>query len=176
MRLTWFGGSTFRLYLGGRIIVTDPDMAPEGVDRAELAAAADHVVDLRDGIADFPLVDPATWRPTRRGRLIEDAGETIVELLSTGGEALVVDEPDEGPVVIAPATLSDWGRFADGAVVAIYGSGQAVADGARALLGHARPKLVAMAGDVGEADMAAVAAVAGQTPVQALETGLALEA
>ena len=38
MKLTWFAASCFRLHLGGAIIVTDPDAAPEGVDPFELTS------------------------------------------------------------------------------------------------------------------------------------------
>jgi len=177
MRLTWFGGSTFRLYLGGRIIVTDPGHAPAGVDRSELVAAADHVIDLSDGVADFPVVDPISWRPRRRGRLIDEVEETIVQLLVFGKEGLVVDEPEEGPVVIAPGGAADWGPFADGAAVVLFGSATAIAAGVAALTVRTRPKLIALATpSLGDAEFTGLAANAGGCPILVLEAGLAVEA
>ncbi len=177
MRLTWFGGSTFRLYLGGRIIVTSPDRAPAGVDHAELVAAADHLVDLEDGISEYPVIDPQSWQSRMPERLVDQSGETIVELLAVGDEGLIVDEAEEGPVIIAPAGLKGWGRFADDAVVVVYGAPEMVARGVNALAMVARPKLIALAAEgLTDDQFATTASAAGASPVQVLEAGLALEA
>lgn len=177
MRLTWFGGSTFRLYLGGRIIVTSPDRAPAGVEHAELVAAADHLIDLEDGISEFEVIDPERWHPRRPKRLVDQSGETIVELFAVGDEGLIVDEAEEGPVIIAPAGLKAWGRFADDAVVVVYGVPEAVTRGVNALAMVARPKLIALAAEgLTDDQFARTASAAGASPVQVLERGLALEA
>lgn len=177
MRLTWFGGSTFRLYLGGRIIVTSPERAPADVDRAELVAAADHLIDLGDGVSEYPVIDPETWQPRRPERLVEQSGETIVELFALAGEGLIVDEAEEGPVIIAPAGLSEWGRFADDAVVVVYGAPQAVTRTVNVLAMAARPKLIALAAEgLTDDQFTTTASAAGASPVQVLERGLALEA
>jgi len=46
MKLTWFGGTTLRVYVGGEIVVIDAGGAADGIDHGELVAGANHLVAL----------------------------------------------------------------------------------------------------------------------------------
>ncbi len=177
MKITWFGGSTFRLYVGGVIFVTDIERAPANIDRRELGAGADHRIDLSDGLVEFPYLDLENWRPRRQSRLIDMPAEQIAELYTISGEGLFIDEPQEGPVIVAPANQTAWGRFAEGAVVVLYGPPKTIAEGVRSLVASARPKLVALATEgLNDLQFQAVAACCDGCAVQVLEPGLSVEA
>lgn len=177
MRITWFGGSTFRLYIGGKIFVTDVEKVSGGTDPHEVAAAADHRIDLSDGIVEFPYLEVETWRKKRPLRMIDEPEEQIAALYTIEGEALFIDEPQEGPVIVAPGGETAWGHFADGAVVVLFGTAKGVEDGATSLLKAGRPKLIAIAADgFSEKEMGRLAAVCGDCALQVLEKGLAVEA
>lgn len=176
MKITWFAAMTFRIHIAGRIVVIDPDGAPEGVDPGELVSGAQTVVSAaRNGIADF---DPAIWKPRRRGRLIDEGegGEGLS--LFRLGAGLVASSADEGALVIADAGAGpQWGRWADNTVVVLSGTGgQCVAEGA-ALLEIARPRLIALAVCDGAADTAfkGLAPQLGDASLIVLEPGLAVE-
>ncbi len=175
MRITWFGGGTFRIYVGGRIVVTDPDGAPAGVDRHELAAAADHIV--RPGQGDLPEIDPAAWCRRRPQRVIDVPGEDIFGLHVLPGGGLFIDEPEEGPLIATPAGVTTWDRFADEGAVAVFGDAEAVATDIRALMATARPRLVAIAASRFSGDQfRALADIGGGGALLVLEPGLAVEA
>jgi len=177
MKITWFGGSTFRLYIGGVIFVTDIVHAPEGVDQRELSAGADHRIDLRDGLVEFPYLDIENWRPRRPGRMIDIPAEQIAALYTISGEALFIDEPQEGPVIIAPSDQTAWGHFADNAVAVLYGPPKSINSGARALMLSARPKLIAIATEgLGEREFQALAEICDGCALQVLEPGMSVEA
>jgi len=175
MKITWFGGATFRLYIGGKIIVTDADRAPAGVSSHEIAAAADHRIDLSDGRIDYPYLEPETWRRPRHS-LLEEPDEEILTLYTLSGEGIFIDEPSEGPLIVTPAGETAWGRFADNAVVVLFGTGDALTAGATALFTAARPRVLLLALAAGEPpEPRALAAIAGHCAVQLLEPGLAVE-
>lgn len=176
MKITWFAAMTFRIHIAGRIIVIESEGAPEGVDPGELVSGAQTVVSAaRNGIPDF---DPSIWKPRRRGRLIdEDEGDEGLNLFRLGA-GLVASSADEGVLVIADAGAGpQWGRWADGAVVVLSGTGaQCVAEGA-ALLEIARPRLIALAIGDGAADTAfeGLAPQLGDASLTVLEPGMAVE-
>lgn len=176
MKITWFGGSTFRLYVGGKIIVTDAGRAPDNADPHEIAAAADHRIDLSDGSVEYPYLEPETWsRP--RHTLLDEPEEEILALYTLSGEGIFVDEPTEGPLIVAPAGLTAWGRFADNAVVVLFGRADALIAGATALFVAARPRVLMFAVTAGEPPaLSDLAKSAGQCAIQVLEPGLAIEA
>lgn len=177
MKITWFGGSTFRLYIGGQIFVTDEKRAPAGVDAHEVAAAADHRIDLSDGIVEFDTLDVENWQRKRPRRVIDEPVEEIAALFTIEGEALFIDEPQEGPVIVAPGGQTAWGRFADNAVVVLYGAPPAVLEGAQALLIAARPKLIAIASEgFSDRQFESLGKVCGDCALQILEQGFAVEA
>jgi hypothetical protein len=173
MRITWFGGSAFRLYVGGSIVVTDPDAAPVSVDRAELVAAADHTL-AASGIG-LPLLD-AAWRPQRRRREIDEpAIQQGLRVFSLDGGGLLLDAPEDGPLIVASATAV-WDRFADNVVAVLHGPADGLPNAVQRLCTAARPRLIALAAAPSERDFAAIAATDHDMPLQVLELGLALEA
>jgi len=176
MKITWFGGSTFRLYVGGKIFVTDADKAPDGINAHEVAAAADHRIDLSDGIADFPYLDAENWTPRRPRRALDMPDEQLYELYTISGEALFIDEPEEGPVIVAPAGQTAWGRFADNGVIVLYGAAHQLAGDISNLILAARPKLLMVAVDgLTDALIGEISPVANGCAVQIMEPGLSLE-
>ena len=61
MKLTWFGGTALRVYIGGDIVVVDADAAPQGIDRGELLAGADKIAG--PGHPPLPHTAVTTCRP-----------------------------------------------------------------------------------------------------------------
>ena len=61
MKLTWFGGTTFRVYVGGKVLVVDAEGVPGGIDRTELVSGADRVFGLADDTKN-PRLTVAIWR------------------------------------------------------------------------------------------------------------------
>ncbi|MDO8359043.1 MAG: hypothetical protein Q7T08_03280 [Devosia sp.] len=176
MKLTWFGGTTLRVYVGGQIVVIDAAGSPDSIDRAELLAGADRVVALA-GDKAVPSIDPAIWRPRRPRRGIDEVA-TPIEILRIGASALLIAAPGEPPVVVlGSGEPPRYGRWADGAVVVLTsGPGSFVAE-ATVLLDVARPRLIALAAD--EQTIDAVIAELSEhldgAGLVSLEPGLALE-
>lgn len=173
MKLTWFGGTTLRAYLGGAIIVVDPDGAPGGIDRGELLAGADRVAALAD--AAVPLVDPAKWRPVAV-RPLDEAPPP--EILRIAPSALLIAASGEPPLVIlGPGEPPRFGRWADGAVLVLTSGREALVAVATVLLDVARPRLIALAVDEQTLDLA-IAELSEHLDgagLVSLEPGLALE-
>ncbi len=173
MKLTWFGGTTLRVYLGGQIVVVDADRASVGVDRAELTAGADRVVSVGD--RSIPAIDPATWRP-RAIKPMDDAPPA--EILVIGPASLLISVPGEPPLVIlGPGEPPRYGRWADGAVVVLTSGAEAAVAEATVLLDVARPRLIALAVDEQDLDLAVeeLAEHLDGAGLVSLEPGLALE-
>ncbi len=172
MKLTWFGGTTLRVYAGGEIVVVDAAGAPAGVDRGEILAGADH--ELLSAEPDTgSWLDSATWRPPARPAPID--APPPLEIHRIAADSLLVAAAGEPPLVLLGADAPPrFGRWADGAVVVVTAApGSRVRD----LLALARPRLIALALDAARLD-AAVAALAPHldgTGLVALEPGLALE-
>lgn len=98
MKLTWFAGMTFRLHIGGEIVVTQPDGAPEAIEMAELVSGADRVVRAGDGL---PAFDAGSWRLRKPVRLIDaETDGSGLAIYGTEGHGVVLDAPDEGLVVL----------------------------------------------------------------------------
>lgn len=174
MKLTWFGGSTFRIQIGGQVLVVDPEAAPDGIDRSELVSGADQVLAMRKG---GKPADLQTWRPRPAQRLL-DIGDALrpVQVWSVGECGLLVDGDDDRPLLLAVGVLPEPGRWADKAVVVLAGSD--LADRAERLLDAVAPALVALAGREAEID-AALDRVRDRldgTGLIALEPALAVEA
>lgn len=174
MKLTWFSGSTFRIQIGGQVVVLNAQDVPEGIDRSELVSGADRVVATGEGVA---TVDASLWRPRPAERLL-DAGETLrpVEIWSVGASGLLIDGDDDRPLLLAAGDVPALGRWVDKAVVVLMGGG--LADRAEGLLAAASPSLVALAGPEAEIDAAfeRVRSRLDGTGLVALEPGLAVEA
>lgn len=173
MKLTWFGTSVLRIYIGGKIVVVDPERAGPGIDRVELTAGAETVLALHDDLA--ATVDPGAWRPRKPGRFMDEGDEGPgLEVFRAGADCLVVEVPGEPPLVLVGETVPAFGRWVDGAVVVLFAAQN---EAGAALLEAAKPKLVALAGDDGAVDRAfdALVPVLDGVGLVVLEKGMALE-
>jgi hypothetical protein len=176
MKLTWFGGTTVRIHIGGAILVVDAEGAPDGIDAAELVSGADVVVEAFG--AGLPAVNTASWRPRKLPRML-DEGEELpkVEAWSAGPGAMLVEAVGEPPLLLLAGDVPRLGRWADGAVVALFGDGAALSRMGLAVLADTPPRLIALAGNESAVDLAIPAlrdALDGAGLV-ALEAGMALE-
>ncbi len=173
MKITWFTKTCFRLHLGGKIIVTDPDDAPAGIAPAELVSGADSVIALAtNDLADFSATD---WSRRRPPSLMNDTVPVPVTLFRFAETGLFVDAPGEGPLILC-SQGAQWGRFADGASVVLFGDFADMPDAVARLCDVARPKLVAIAtANFDREKLAALAASGAGTPLQIMEPALALE-
>ena len=176
MKLTWFGGTTIRIHIGGAILVVDPAGAPEGIDPAELVSGADRVI---TGFgAELPTVDAARWKPRRAPRVLDETEmHPEVDAWSIGAGAVLVDAIGEPPLLLVGGDMPQLGRWAESAVVTLFGPGERLASLGEALLDHTPPRLLALAGDEAAID-SAIAALRDRldgTGLVALEAGLALE-
>lgn len=169
MKLTWFGGCTFRIYLGGKIFAVTDGAGTTNVDAGELAAGVDASIVLpATGLPEFV---PDLLRPRRM--IDQPEGEGPGLFAFQHGVALI--DPAEPPLFLSDRRHVEWDRTVDAGIVVLVGA-DATANAIR-LFDAARPKLLALAVDeIGDDELAAIAAHAGQTAVQVLEPGLALEA
>jgi len=178
MKLTWFGGTVIRIYIGGQIFVVDPQLAPTGIDEAELVSGADRVLRLVGADEALTEMDPAEWRPRRVPRAIDEEGAPPpVHAYRIGAGSMLIDAVGEPQLVLVSDAAPSFGRWADGAVVVLLGVGEAMSALAEGLLDAARPKLIALAGDEEAIDFA-VAALRenlGGAGLVSMEKGLALE-
>jgi hypothetical protein len=144
VKLTWFGGTALRAYVGGEIVVVDPDTAPDTVDRGELLAGADRVVEFADPV--IRSIDPTAWRPKPVGRQIDEPPP--LEVRRIGSSGLLIDAPGEPPLVLlGSGELPRFGRWADGAVIVLLSAREALVAEVTALLDVARPRVIALAVD-----------------------------
>lgn len=170
MKLTWFGGTTFRVHIGGSIVVVDAGQAPAGIDGAELVSGADVVFALGEG----PEVDLATWRPRKVARLLDADDESAgVEHWHIDG-ATLIEVAGEPPLLIVAANVPPLGRWAGEAVVVVCGD---VARLGRLALEHSAPRLLALAGSDKVIDLAIpiLRDLLDGTGLMALQVGMAVE-
>jgi hypothetical protein len=176
MKLTWFGGTTIRVHIGGTILVLDPAGAPAGIDAAELVSGADRVIpSFGEGLA---IVDIDHWKPRKAPRLLDEGdGPSAVEVWSAGAGAVLIEAIGEPPLLLVRYEPHTLGRWAEGAVVALFGSGEQLVDLGNAILTNTPPRLLALAGDEAEIEFAlsALRDRLDGTGLVALEAGLALE-
>jgi hypothetical protein len=174
MKLTWFGGTTLRVYIGGEIVVVDAEGAPAGIDRGELLAGADRVVSLDGG--ELPGIDATTWRPKPAPRGIDQAGR--VDVFSIGHSAVLIAAAGEPPLVmLGSGEPPRFGRWADGAVIVLTSGRESFVAEATVLLDVARPRLIALAADEQTLDVAIeeLSEHLDGAGLVSLEPGLALE-
>lgn len=172
MKLTWFGSTALRVYVGGQIVVVDPDAAPENVDRGELLAGADRIVGPADAL---PAVDAATWRAKPMPRMTEEAPPAEVARL--GGALLIAAAGEPALVILGDGELPRFGRWAEGAVIVLTTVREGRVAEMTALLDVARPRLLALAVDEQTLDRVVdeLAEHLDGTGLTSLEQGLALE-
>lgn len=170
MKLTWFGGTTIRVHIGGRILVVDP-AGIGGVVPEELASGADATFAL-DG--SLPEIDPVLWQPGRAGTMLDEdvLGEVTTHGLAGGALIAAVGE---APLLLLAGAVPKAGRWARDAVVVVFGDeGDRLAAGGLETFG---PRLIAIAGPdaVVERTFGALRDRLDGTALVALEAGLALE-
>lgn len=176
MKLTWFGGTTIRIHLGGAILVLDAEGAPAWIDRAELVSGADRVI-AGFGAA-LEVIDAGAWKPPRVRPLEADAAPVGVAAYRVGDRALLVHADGEAPLLLMAGEPPLTGRWVGDAVVVLFGDGAALAERGAAVLESTPPRLIALAGDEAAID-AAIPALRDRLDgagLVALEAGLALEA
>lgn len=168
MKLTWFGGTTLRIYIGGSILVSDP-AGISGVATEELLGGADVTFEVT---APGPVVDLKSWQPRRAGSVLEDAPQELPRTLLGEHGAVLVDAVGEPPLLLVGGNVPPAGRWGRDAVVVAFG--QRAAETALKALG---PRLIAVAGDDAEVDRTFVALRdrLDGTALVALEKALALE-
>lgn len=110
MKLTWFGGRTLRVHIGGEILVTDP---PAG--GGEIVSGADRLIELDD-----PAIPIASnWQRRRAARLIDDEDEGVA--VHRLGGAVLIDAVSEPPVLIATSQLAPIEeRWVPDAVIVLF--------------------------------------------------------
>ncbi len=176
MKLTWFGGKTMRVHLGGMILVVEPEGALGGISWAELTSGADRVV--QSSGAELPQADGERWKLRPVPRVLDDDGQAPgLELWSLGNDLVLVDGMGEVPLLLAAGDVPKLGRWADGAVVVLFGDGEQMAARGDGVLAQRAPRLLALAGD-DEAIDHAMAQLGGKldgTGLVALQPGLAVE-
>ena len=107
MKLTWFGGTTIRIHIGGTILVADP-AGVSGVDPEELVSGADATFAL-DG--SLPEIDPVLWQPGRPGTMLDEdvLGEVTTHGLEGGALIAAVGE---APLLLLSQNVPKAGRWA----------------------------------------------------------------
>ncbi len=176
MKLTWFGGTTIRIHIGGAILVVDPTGAPAGIDAAELVSGAETVI-AGFGTA-LPTIDSRDWKPRKPPRLLDESDILpTVDAWSAGAGAVLVDAIGEPPLLLVSGDIPPLGRWAETAVVALFGPGDRLAALGNAILDDTPPRLLALAGDEAAIDAAILALRdrLDETGLVSLEAGLALE-
>ena len=144
MKLTWFGGTALRAYVGGEIIVVDAETAPPSVNREELRSGADRLVGLND--ESLTKVDAESWTPARAGRAIDAPRRT--EVLTIGADTCLISGEGDPPLLISDTVeLPKLGRWADGAVIVLFGHRGALVAEAIMALDLARPRRLVLAAD-----------------------------
>ncbi|MFN4210393.1 MAG: hypothetical protein ACK4G5_07485 [Devosia sp.] len=176
MKLTWFGGTTIRIHIGGAILVVDAAAAPAGIDAAELVSGADReIADFGTGLPD---VDTAHWKPRKPVRLLDETEHLPeVEAWSAGAGALLIEAVGEPPLLLVTGEMPVLGRWAEGAVVVLFGDGARLSALGEAVLEATPPRLLALAGDEAAIDAAIPVLREGLdgTGLVALHARLALE-
>ena len=175
MKLTWFGGTTLRIHIGGAMVVVDAATAPAGIAAAELVSGADRVVE--DFGTVLPTIELQKWKPRRAQRVVDETDDVApVEIRSAGDGVILVDAEGEMPLVLAHA-MPELGRWAGEAVLVLFGDGAQLTALGRGVLQKSGPRLLALAGDEAAMDLAipTLRDLLDGTGLVALEAGLALE-
>jgi len=170
MKLTWFGGTTIRIHIGGKILVADPS-GIGWVDPDELVSGADATFALDGGL---PEIDPVLWQPGRPASMLDE--DALVEVTAHGFEGgALIAAIGEAPLLLLAQRVPKAGRWARDSVVVVFGDdGDRLAAEALDAFG---PRLIAVAGSdaVVERAFAALRERLDGTALVALEAGMALE-
>lgn len=175
MKLTWFGGTTIRIHIGGSILVVDADGAPEMVNAVELVSGADEVIQSFGG--SLEAVDTGAWKPRRPMRLLDENDSVpAVDFWQAAPGMILVDAIGEPALVLTDKfDLPRFGRWAERAVFVLFGT--ELRERAESLRDDVLPKLIVLAGSDEDVDQAfqLYAEQMSDTGLISLEAGLALE-
>ena len=169
MKLTWFGGRTLRIHIGGEVVVWRP-AAIAGLAPEELLSGADRVVTAGERLEP---VEGASWRPRRTASELEAEGARPgLRLAALGAGVDLIEIPGEAPLLIVAGPLPAVGRWGREAVVVAFSAAAAIS-----ALERAGPRLIALALAPEELDAAfdRLRGDLGDTGLMALEPGLAVE-
>ncbi len=177
MKLTWFSGSTIRIHIAGVILLVDEGQELNNVSAAELRSGAERVFGLGD--AEIAPVALNGWRPRVPRPMIDQTTTEAVILHRAGPMAVLVDAIGEPPLLLLDANseVPEFGRWADGIVVTLFGPAEALVRAGQAVLAVARPKLIALAADEVDIELA-IAQLRDRldgTGLVSLEPALAME-
>jgi hypothetical protein len=179
MKLTWFGSTAIRIHIGGSILVADPANAPAHVDHAELISGADRVFETAGPARALPEIDPSQWHRRKPPRPLDEGDwpSQPVDVLRIGPGAVLVEAVGEPYLVLVTGAAPRFGRWADDAVIVLFGSGVETAATGTALLDVARPRLIALADEHDTIDSAidALREHLDGAALIALEPGMAVE-
>jgi len=172
MKLTWFGGCTLRVHIGGKVLVANADAPLAGVEKLELESGADLSFAFPDERAE--VVDLAAWRPRRRGSMLDEADDAGV-LVHHSNEAVLIDALGEPPLILVEDAAPKLGRWSKDAVVVLFG--RKLFENGRIILGDSAPRLLLLAGEAGAVSAAfdALREVVEGTGLVAMEEGMAVE-
>ncbi|WDR05714.1 hypothetical protein PSQ90_15905 [Devosia rhodophyticola] len=175
MKLTWFGGTTTRIHIGGQILVLDANGAPGGIDQTELVSGADQTLEFG---GELPVASAADWVRRLAPKVLDDDGVVApVQIWRLSAGVLLVDATGEAPLVLARGEAPGFGRWGRDAVVVIFGDGAELITFGRAVLSENGPRLLALAGAEVAVDMAvpALSAHLDGAGLLALEAGMGVE-
>ncbi|HTM76963.1 MAG TPA: hypothetical protein VL133_04990 [Devosia sp.] len=174
MKLTWFGGTTLRIHIGGKMLVIDADAALASIDRTELLSGADAQLALNDPALNQVTAD---WTPRRAGALIDETSPPALQLHRIAPSVIVVDAISEQPLLLVTGSVERLGRWTGNAVVVVMGAPDALPSLTANVLEQLRPKLVAVAGPEEAMDQVIlqVKTLLDGAGLVSLEPGLALE-
>lgn len=176
MKITWFGGSTFRIYTGGQIIVADAELAPSDLAHEELVAGADTLLTLAGGTSYLPPFHAENWHAKQRLRLIDQQEENAVSISGVAGTGVLVESTSERPLLLLPHPQDDMRNVISNAFVVLFGAPQGIEESVAKLLSQVRPPLIGLATEeLSASQMSALAQMANGVSIQVLEHGLALE-
>lgn len=176
MKLTWFGGTTIRIHIGGAILVVDPGEAPTGIDATELVSGADKLI--ADFGAALPAVDTRSWKARKPPRLLDESDDPVpVQTWSAGQGAILVDAMGEPPLLLLHGNVPPLARWTESAVLVVFGAAGPLLAQGQAVLADTAPRLLVLAGDEPAIDAAipALRDLLDGTGLVALEASLALE-
>jgi len=176
MKLTWFGGTTIRIHIGGAILVIDPQGAPAGIATAELVSGADSII---EGFGvDLEEVDLVTWKPRKVPRLLDEGDSLpLVQAWSADRGAILIEAVGEPPLLLVSLDIPTVGRWTEHAVVVVFGDANELRARGGHVVGQFGARLLALAGNEAAVDEAipALRDSLDETGLVALEAGLALE-
>lgn len=177
MKITWFGKSVFRIYVGGRIVVIDPQLAPSHVALEELRAGTDQTLIL-DDLSTLTAFNPTSWQKSRPARLVDETDSKQDALTSwrLSVEGVLIDTPIEETITIVSNPLGEVTLPSVDGVWLLWGEAEGIERAVDNILTSQRPSVIALAiTDVTDQQMGELARIAMGRTILILEPELALE-